>query len=104
VSDVDGVRLLRPETVAAARAVQAEGPDAVLGLPTRFGTGFMLPPVLSFAAAPEAFGHPGAGGSLALADAEAEIGFAYVMNQMRLGVIGDPRSARLVKAVYASLG
>jgi CubicO group peptidase (beta-lactamase class C family) len=104
VSDVDEVRLLRPETVAAARAVQSDGPDAVLGLPTRFGTGFMLPPPLSIAAAPAAFGHPGAGGSLGLADADAEIGFGYAMNQMQLGLTGDPRSARLVQAVYASLG
>ena len=103
VSEVDGVRLLRPETIAAGCAVQSDGLDAVLGLPTRFGTGFILPPVLSLAAGGGAFGHPGAGGSLGLADPEAEIGFAYVMNQMQLGVTGDPRSARLVKAVYASL-
>ena len=38
-----------------------------------------------------------------LADAGAELGFAYVMNQMQLGVTGDPRSARLIEAVYASL-
>jgi CubicO group peptidase (beta-lactamase class C family) len=104
VSDVDGVRLLRPETIAGARAVQSDGSDAVLGLPTRFGTGFMLPPSLSIAAAPAAFGHPGAGGSLGLADAEAELGFGYVMNQMQLGLTGDPRSARLLQAAYESLG
>src|SRR5262249_60509682 len=46
---------------------------------------------------------PGAGGSLGLGDAEAEIGFGYVMNQMQLGVTGDPRSAELLAAVYASL-
>ena len=102
--EVDGIRLLRPETVAAARTVQAEGDDAVLGLPTRFGLGFMLPPVLCPAAAPGAFGHPGAGGSLGFCDPEAGIGFGYVMNQMALGMTGDPRSMRLVAAVYASLG
>jgi CubicO group peptidase (beta-lactamase class C family) len=100
---IDGVRLLRPETVALARTEQAEGPDAVLGLPTRFGVGFMLPPTLSLAAAPTAFGHPGAGGSLGFADPENELGFGYVMNQMALGTIGDQRAHRLVEAVYASL-
>jgi CubicO group peptidase (beta-lactamase class C family) len=64
----------------------------------------MLPPSLSIAAAPAAFGHPGAGGSLGLADAEAELGFGYVMNQMQLGLTGDPRSARLLQAAYESLG
>jgi CubicO group peptidase (beta-lactamase class C family) len=101
--DVDGVRCLRPETVALARSVQADGPDAVLMLPTRFGLGFMLPPALSLAAAPTAFGHPGAGGSLGFADPEAELGFGYVMNQMQLGTTGDPRSRGLVEAVYAAL-
>jgi len=37
---------------------------------------------------PGAFGHPGAGGSLALADPEAGIAFGYVMNQMKLGTTG----------------
>jgi CubicO group peptidase (beta-lactamase class C family) len=101
--EVDGFRCLRPETVELARTVQAEGPDAVIMIPTRFGVGFMLPPVLSPFAAPTAFGHPGAGGSLGLADPEAELGFGYVMNQMQLGTTGDPRSHGLVEAVYAAL-
>lgn len=101
--EVDGVRLLRPETIALARTVQSDGTDAVIGLPTRFGLGFMLPPILSPAAAPTAFGHPGAGGSLGFADPEAELGFGYVMNQMALAVTVDPRSYRLVEAVYAAL-
>lgn len=104
VSDVDGVRLLRPETVAAAREVVSDGPDAVLGLPTRFGVGFMLPPAVSLAARPTAFGHPGAGGSLGVGDVDAGMGFGYAMSQMQLGLTGDPRSARLLEAVYTSLG
>jgi CubicO group peptidase (beta-lactamase class C family) len=101
--EVDGVRLLRPETVTLARTVQSDGPDLILGFPSRFGVGFMLRPTLSPAAAPTAFGHPGAGGSLGFADPEAEIGFAYVMNRMRLGATWDPRATALVEAVYASL-
>ena len=101
--EVDGVRLLRPETIALARTVQSDGTDAVIGLPTRFGLGFMLPPILSPAAAPTAFGHPGAGGSLGFADPEVELGFGYVMNQMAPAVAPDLRSYRLVEAVYASL-
>jgi len=103
LGEVDGVRLLRAETVAAACEERSEGADAVLRLPTRFGTGFMLPPSLSLAARPSAFGHPGAGGSLALADRDAGFSFAYVMNQMGLGIAPDPRAAALLEAVYASL-
>ncbi len=103
IGEVDGVRLLRPETVAAACAVQSDSPDEVLLLPTRFGLGFMLPPVLSPVAGTRAFGHPGAGGSLGLADPEAEIGFAYVTNRMAPAVTGDPRAHDLLAAVYAAL-
>jgi CubicO group peptidase (beta-lactamase class C family) len=101
--EVDGTRLLRPETIALARTPQVDGPDAVLMIPTRFGVGFMLPPALSLAARDGAFGHPGAGGSLGFADPEAELGFGYVMNQMLLGTTGDPRSCALVEAAYAAL-
>ncbi|MGH7785529.1 MAG: serine hydrolase domain-containing protein [Candidatus Binatia bacterium] len=103
IGEVDGVRLLRPDTVAAACAVQSDGTDTVLRLPTRFGTGFMLPPTLSAAAGPRSFGHPGAGGSLALADPDAEFSFAYAMNQMALNIAGDPRAQSLLEAVYRSL-
>ncbi len=103
VGDVDGIRVLRPDTVAAACVEQSDGPDAVLLFPTRFGTGFMLPPTLSLAAHPGAFGHPGAGGSLAMGDRDAGLSFAYVMNQMRLGITGDPRAQALLAAVYDSL-
>ena len=46
VGEVDGIRVLAPETVEAACVVQAEGPDRVLFLPSRFGLGFMLQPML----------------------------------------------------------
>ena len=103
IGDVDGVRLLRPDTVAAASAVQAEGPDRVLLLPSRYGLGFILPPMLSPGAGERSFGHPGAGGSLAFADPEARMAFGYVTATMRLELAGDPRSRGLVDAVYAAL-
>jgi CubicO group peptidase (beta-lactamase class C family) len=103
IGPVDGVRLLAPATVAAASVPHSEGPDRVILLPSRFGLGFALPPFLGPACGPASFGHPGAGGSLAFADPEAEIAFAYVMNEMRFGLEPDLRSADLVAAVYASL-
>ena len=103
VSEVDGIRLLAPESVERARAVQVEGRDKVILVPTRFGLGFMLPPSLSPGCGEGSFGHPGAGGSLAFADAETGLGFGYAMNRMHLGLVGDERAASLVRAVYASL-
>jgi len=103
IGEVDGVRVLAPATVAAASQVQADGPDRVLGVATRFGTGFALPPMLGAGLSRTAFGHPGAGGSLGFADPDAGVSFGYVMNQMKLGVSGDERTAGLIKALYRCL-
>jgi CubicO group peptidase (beta-lactamase class C family) len=103
IGEVDGVRLLGPETVEAACVEQSEGPDEVILKPTRFGLGFSLPPMLAPGCGDKSFGHPGAGGSLGFADPEAEIGFGYVMNQMMFDPEGDPRSDSLIEALYDSL-
>lgn len=103
IGEVDGTRLLSPETVEAARRPASEGPDRVIHLETRFGLGFMLPPTLGLDCRPSCFGHPGAGGSLAFADPEADFTFGYVANQMRLGMTGDDRTRNLIRATYASL-
>jgi CubicO group peptidase (beta-lactamase class C family) len=68
--EVDGVRVLSPESIERARAEQANGPDAVLfGWPTRFGLGFSLPPEgAGFGSSgTTAFGCPGGGGSIGFA-------------------------------------
>ena len=104
VSQIDGVRLPSPATVNAARVVESEGPDLVIGVETKFGQGFAVPPALNERCAPTAFGHGGAGGSLAFADPEAELAFAYVMNRMKLDPINpDMRATELVGAVYECL-
>jgi CubicO group peptidase (beta-lactamase class C family) len=103
IGEVDGVRTLQESSVAAATVEQACGKDAVLMAPSCFGIGFMLGSSFGAANRPSAFGHAGAGGSLAFADPEAGLGFGYVMNDLRFDAKGDPRSEELVKAVYRSL-
>jgi len=103
VAVVDGVRILAPETVDAARAVHSEGPDKIILVPSRYGLGFTLPPMLAQGCGNGAFGHPGAGGSLGFADPEARLGFGYVMNRMQLGPKADPRAHALVKATVRCL-
>ena len=103
--EVDGVRVLNPERIAQARTEQANGPDAVLfGFPTRMGLGFSLPPQDAGigGSSTAAFGSFGAGGSMALADPETHVGFAYVMNKMRPGLPPGPRALRLLEALFAS--
>ena len=45
----------------------------------------------------------GWGGSLAVVDPDASLGFAYVMNQMSPNTLGDARGFELAMAVFGSL-
>jgi len=86
----------------------SNGLDEVLRIPTAFSAGLMMDPLnesgqklrTTFGPSLNAFGHPGAGGSVAFADPENEIGFAYVMNRMEAGVLPGARGQALVKALY----
>jgi CubicO group peptidase (beta-lactamase class C family) len=46
------------------------------------------------------FGHPGAGGSIALADPENGFGFAFIPSAMHPGALPGPRSRKLLAALY----
>ena len=85
--------------------------DAVLLTPIAFAAGVMHDPLdrnpdsetqgqklrQLYGPSPHAYGHPGAGGSLAFADPENAISFTYVMNQMELSVMPGERCAGLVE-------
>ncbi|TML37813.1 MAG: beta-lactamase family protein [Actinobacteria bacterium] len=103
IGEVDGVRILSPETVAAATVEQSNGKDRVLIVPTRFGLGYFLPSSFSPMAGPASFGHAGAGGSLGFADPETGVAFGYVMNKMQQNLAADPRTLTLIEAVKASI-
>jgi CubicO group peptidase (beta-lactamase class C family) len=102
---IGGVRLLERESIEQARTEQAFGPDAVLGgLPMRFGLGFMLrQDFMPISPNPSAFGHPGAGGSIGMADPDAKVGFGYVMNKMKLGLVGGPGAFAVLRTFYELL-
>jgi len=99
---VDGRRTLTDATVHDATEVNASGPDAVIVVETCFGLGFMLGSSFGPANPSSAFGHAGAGGSLAFADPSTGLAFAYVMNDLRFDTSGDPRSETLVRAALAA--
>ncbi len=103
LGEVDGVRTLSAETVAAASTRQVRGPDRVILVDTAFGLGFMLPPALPAAVGPRAFGHGGAGGSVSFADPDTGIAFAYAMNDLRFEAAGDPRGDTIATAAYRCL-
>ena len=95
-------RLLSPATLDEASRPQVSGPDKVLAVETSFGLGFSLHSVMDSQAG-GAFGHEGAGGSVAFADRSKGLGFAYVMNQLTASLGADRRARRLVEAVYSCL-
>ena len=99
------LRIGIPATVESASAtVTPDGePDRVLVFPTTFGMGFMTSGPFTPMLGAGAFGHPGAGGSLAFAHPETGIGFGYVMNRMDSPLNGDVRALGLVEAVKAVL-
>jgi CubicO group peptidase (beta-lactamase class C family) len=103
VGEVDGIRILDPKQVDDALVEQSNGPDEVLMIPTRFGSGFFLNSDFAPLFGERSFGHAGAGGSLGFADADAQIGYGYVMNKMQQNLSGDPRTLTLLEAVKGSL-
>ena len=112
VSEVDGVRLLNPETVERMTVVQTDK-TRMNGLPP----GLDIPANRSFYMSlgfwracppmpwvgPASFGHPGSGGSVAFGDPDAGVGFGYVTNLWSF-LVGEPRAQNLADAVVACLG
>jgi CubicO group peptidase (beta-lactamase class C family) len=102
--EVGGVRLLSSAGCQAVLEQQSDGIDLVLGLPIRFGLGYGLSSEsMPFDAAPGAYFWGGWGGSLVVIDPRARMTFAFVMNRMGQGTVGDERSASMLAAVYEGL-
>lgn len=106
-----GHQFLSSDSLQSVQTRTSNGLDLVLQRETAFSAGFMMDPVAdgkkvrgTFGPSLSAFGHPGAGGSLAFADPEHRLGFAYVMNQMEPGAMPRERTLRLVRALYSELG
>jgi CubicO group peptidase (beta-lactamase class C family) len=103
---VDGVTLLRPETVEKIFEVQLEGPDLVLaGHPLRWGLGFGLPKPETIPYVPDEkicfWG--GWGGSWETMNPDRGATIAYVMNKMGPGVEWSPRTDRYFRLIYDAL-
>jgi CubicO group peptidase (beta-lactamase class C family) len=84
-----------------------QGYDEVLQTSTAFSAGFMKDPVAShnktihlFNSSPEAFGHPGEGGTFAFGDPGTDVGFAYVANQMDRSLLPAEKALSLSRPFY----
>jgi CubicO group peptidase (beta-lactamase class C family) len=104
--ELDGVRLLSPDTIGLIFDEQANGTDLVLGIPLRFGIGYGLPETTTLPYLPDDPGicfWGGYGGSMIIVDTTRRMTLAYMMNRMNAGIIGSPRSAALITATYDAL-
>ena len=108
---LDGKTFFSPEALTWMTTTLVSGPDRILCLDTAFSAGFMQDPVGAdgrktrtlFGPSRMAFGQPGAGGGHAFADPENGVAFAYLMNQMELGVLPNQKSLAMVDALYKAL-
>src|SRR5690606_3980953 len=102
--ELDGVRILSPAAVERLQTEQwQEKADGMMGVPLRMALGFMKnsPPGIPMGPDPEAFGHYGSNGALALADRGRQLAFACTTNFVTDGSgVGD-RTRALVAATFA---
>jgi CubicO group peptidase (beta-lactamase class C family) len=101
--------ILTRAQVDEARTVRTFGADQVflsLGFPMEqhIGQGFWVSSPFATFGGEGSFGHTGAGGSFGFADPENQLALGYVMNNMSLGMLGDPRARRIIKSCYAAVG
>ncbi|MGZ3456696.1 MAG: serine hydrolase domain-containing protein [Polyangiales bacterium] len=92
--ELDGVRLMAPETVRAAATVQNTRPDAVVFFPMRWRLGYHLA-ATSRGVLPNGFGHFGYGGSGAWCDPDSQLAVAFTTNTLAGTPFGDSRLLRL---------
>lgn len=95
--------LIGGETLAKATTLQIEGVDEVLGVPARWGMGFLLNTDGLYGPEAKAFGHSGWGGSFVVVDPGKRTAIAYAMNRMGTDLVGDPRDVALIAAAYEGL-
>lgn len=102
---LDGVRILRRETVAEVVRPQVEGTDQTLERYVRRSLGLSLEDPRTGAggdAGLGTFGHAGAGTSVGWADPELGLAVAYITNGFRANRTNTPRLAAISQAVRAA--
>jgi CubicO group peptidase (beta-lactamase class C family) len=106
---VNDVRLINDSTLAVVTRPRTDDVETLIesgtaGPDIRFGLGYQLASPSMPGFGPRSFGHTGAGGRLAIADPDYDIGFSYICSRMRgIGPEGDPRWRTLIDALKASL-
>ena len=106
--ELDGVRIMKPETVAEGTRLQSEANDFSLGLKMRRSLGLVLDDSRMGASVERGvgagtFGHGGAGTSVGWADPALGLAVAYITNGFRASATNNPRLAAVSRAVRAAV-
>lgn len=105
---VDGVRLVSPGRRAHMQRVMTTDVDRVLGVAMTKGIGFFMGGEVNGihgATGPRtsAFGHPGAGGSVAFADPDAGLAVAVTINKMQSPLPGEGTTLEICDLIRKEL-
>ena len=103
--ELDGVRIMKPETVAEGTRLQLEANDFSLGTRMRRSLGLVLDDNrmgVTASAGAGTFGHGGAGTSVGWADPSMGLAVAYITNGFRASATNNPRLAAISRAVRAA--
>ena len=106
---IDGVRLVSPEGIKEMNRLVIEEFDIVIGAKSRRGIGFSLGGPIegvtgAMGSSETAFGHGGAGGSIAFADPEAKLAVAVTLNKMQFEQPGKGRTLEICDLIREELG
>jgi CubicO group peptidase (beta-lactamase class C family) len=99
---IDGVRILKPETVTLLSAEQHNLTEIVMDRSYHQALGVLRnsPPIVWMGPNPNSFGHHGVGGAIGFADPDERLSFSYAMNQMHARIDNGPRAGSLIRALY----
>jgi CubicO group peptidase (beta-lactamase class C family) len=109
--ELDGVRVLKPATIAEARRPSSDGePDRFVGLPIRWSQGFQLggpgdataSRPMGRLGSPETFGHNGSNVCLAWADPTRRLVVAYLTDRLTPGHEGARHLEAVSDAITAA--
>jgi CubicO group peptidase (beta-lactamase class C family) len=105
--ELDGERILKPQTLDAATRRQWGGRHLVIPMTANMALGYILnSPSFPSGPNPDSFGHAGFGGAFGFADRKLRVGFGYAPNKLWLGpeLNTGERCDRLVRTLFACLG
>jgi CubicO group peptidase (beta-lactamase class C family) len=99
-----GKRFMSEAGCRKALEVQIEGRDLIFKAPAKFGMGFGLPGPMVPLPHPNSLFWGGYGGSVIIIDMDARTTFAYAMNKMGSGTVGDARGFGMIMPMWQALG